>query len=109
MARPKEIVKKDSKIAVRCTALEKKVIEIMADETGLTTSDYIRKCAMNKVVKIRFSSEELEHFRTLQKFHNNFRSIGNLIKGTKGINEETLKEIKQVREEISEQLKRFNS
>lgn len=109
MARPREIVKRDSRIQVRCTALEKKAIEIMAEETGLNTSDFVRKCAMNKTVKIRFTPEELEHFKTFQKYHENFRRIANIIRNTKGVSEQLLQEISETQQLIKEQLKRFES
>lgn len=106
--RPSELVKRDKRIVFRTTSVEKKVIEIMADEAGLSVSDYVRKCAMNKSVKLRFTPEELEHFKKLHAFHRNFTLIGNLIRRDNArITQELLAEIAKTQQEIKKHLKRF--
>lgn len=106
--RPSELVKRDERIVFRTTSVEKQVIEIMADEAGLSVSDYVRKCAMNKSVKLRFTPEELEHFKTLHAFHRNFTLIGNLIRRDNArITQELLAEIAKTQQEIKKHLKRF--
>lgn len=104
MPRPEQIVKRSTEIRFRVTPLEKKVIQITADKTGLTVSDYVRKAAMNKTVRVRFSDEELEAYKTLQEYHKHFSRIANLIKGK---DPHLITEIENTQKLIYEHLKKF--
>lgn len=104
MPRKEQIVKRNSLIPVRVTPLEKKVIQITAQKTGLTVSDFIRSAAMNKTVRIRFSDEELEAYKTLQEYHKHFARISNLMKSR---DPQLNTEIEKTQKLIYEHLKKF--
>ena len=108
MARPKELVTRNKEIKCRVTPLEKKAIELSADEAGLSLSDFVRKCAMNKKVRLRFTPEEMETYAMLHKYHDNFRRISNLIKNNPHVTEELTKEVKEVQALIYDHLKQFS-
>jgi uncharacterized protein (DUF1778 family) len=104
MPRPEQIVKRSTEIRFRVTPLEKKVIQITADKTGLTVSDFIRSAAMNKTVRVRFSDEELEAYKTLQEYHKHFSRISNLMKNR---DPQLNEEIEKTQKLIFEHLKKF--
>lgn len=109
MARPIELVKRDERVVCRTTALEKKAIELMAEEAGLSTSDWVRKTAMNKTVKVRFSPEEVRYFKEMQTFHLYFTKISNLIKqDNREVTQALLKEIKETQMQMQQHLKKFS-
>ena len=59
-------------------------------------------------VRLRFSPGELEIYKDLHKYHNNFSYIGNLIKGHEENKEKKiLQEIETVKSLIRDHLKRF--
>jgi uncharacterized protein (DUF1778 family) len=104
MSRPEIAVKRSSLIPVRVTPLQKKVIQLTAKKTGLSVSDFMRKSAMNKTVRIRFSNEELEAYKTLQEYHKHFARISNLIKSK---DPQLTAEIEKTQQLIFEHLKKF--
>lgn len=109
MARPKQLVNRDEYISFRVTPLEKKVIENIAETAGLQVSDFVRKAAMNKDVRIRFSEEELSIYKDLHAYHENFRRISNLVKSSQNVSPDLKREIKEVRDLINEHLTKFKT
>lgn len=107
MARPEKLVKRSSLIPVRVTPLEKTVIEIIAEKTGLSVSDLMRKSATNITIHRKFTAEEIEAYEDLHTFYHNFGRITNLVKGSKEVTPELLNEIKEVRALIFEHLQKF--
>lgn len=108
MSRPWKAIKRKKQIHLRVTPLEKKWIEHTAKEVGLSVSDFLRKSALNKEIRVRFSQEEIELFKDLNQYHTNFSRIGNVIRKNKAkVNPELITEIKLVKEEIRTILKRF--
>lgn len=71
---------KRNRIEFICTSFEKKLIKIKAKKAGLKTADYCRKAALNKEMKEILNEEQIELYKMLIKYHNNFKSLGNLIK-----------------------------
>jgi hypothetical protein len=67
-------------IKFRCSVYEKKLLVVKAKRSGLTLSEYIRRVASEKDIKERLSEDHLEIYRTLVKFHNNFKYIGNMFR-----------------------------
>lgn len=78
--RPKSSSHRDSRLVFRVYAIEKKVIEIAAGKSGLGVSDYIRRSCLGKTIQARLSQEELDLYRLLVEYRNNFSRISNLIK-----------------------------
>ena len=108
MSRPSKAVLRKHRIHLRVTPLEKKWIERSAKEAGLSVSDFLRKSALNKEVRIRFSEEELALFKMLHQYHTNFTRIGNIIRKNKGqISQHLVDEVSHLKNEIRSLLKRF--
>jgi hypothetical protein len=68
----KEIVK------FRCTIYEKKVLKVKAKKSGLTLSEYCRKVAFEEKIIERLTDEQIDIYKMLVNYHNNFKSIGNM-------------------------------
>jgi len=79
-------------IKFRCSVYEKKLLVVKAKRSGLTLSEYIRRVATEKTIKERLSEDHLEIYKTLVKFHNNFKYIGNMFrKKNPGLSNEVYK------------------
>jgi hypothetical protein len=92
-------------VKFRCTAYEKKLLIAKAKRCGISLSEMVRRSALEQSISERFSEEEIGHYKMLVKYHNNFKSIGNMFKGR---NEGLTKMIYEVAKEIKEHLKKFN-
>jgi len=99
---------RESKIEFRVSALEKKAIELTAQEVGMSVSDYCRKSALGKDVKMRFTDEQLLVYKDLHQYHTNFSRIAQLIRA-KGYTTPLLQEIEEVTKLIRQHLKGFES
>lgn len=71
---------KSELVKFRCTIYEKKLLKIKAKHSGITISDYCRRAVFEKEIKERLSDDHIEIYKTLLKFHNNFKSIGNMFR-----------------------------
>ncbi|WP_289037698.1 mobilization protein MbpA [uncultured Zobellia sp.] len=101
----KEMFKgKSQLVKFRCTSYEKKLLKAKANRCNLTLSEYLRKSAMEQAVAERFADDEIEVYKMLVKYHNNFKSIGNMFRGK---NEGLTKMVYEVAKEIKEHLKKF--
>lgn len=69
---------KNKKIEIRVSLYEKKIIKKQADIARLTISEFCRRAAFNHKTIERFTDEQIELYKSLLKFHNNFKSISNL-------------------------------
>ncbi|MEP6262999.1 MAG: mobilization protein MbpA [Gillisia sp.] len=79
-------------IKFRCSVYEKKLLLVKAKRSGLSLSEYIRRVAAEKDIKERLSEDHLEIYKSLVKFHNNFKSIGNMFrKKNPGLSKEVYK------------------
>jgi len=67
-------------VKFRCSVYEKKLLNIKAKRSGLNLSEYIRRAVFEKEIKERFKEEHIEIYKKLIKYHNNFKSIGNMYK-----------------------------
>jgi hypothetical protein len=106
MARPKQLFTRAEEVRVRVSALEKKALAIMADQAGLSVSDYVRRAAFNQQMNVRFSPEELTLYKQLHNFRNNFAAITNLLKGKQGPTA-LIAEIQTLKEQMEAHLKKF--
>jgi len=95
---------KSQLVKFRCTSYEKKLLITKAKRCGLSLSEFLRRCAMEQTITERFSDEEIEAYKMLVKYHNNFKSIGNMFKGK---NDGLTKMVYAVAKEIKEHLKKF--
>tara|TARA_R110002050_G_scaffold100607_1_gene208352 strand:- start:46333 stop:46851 length:519 start_codon:yes stop_codon:yes gene_type:complete len=67
-------------VKFRCSVYEKKLLKVKAKRSGLTLSEYIRRSLFEKEITERFTDEHIELYKMLIKYHNNFKSIGNMYK-----------------------------
>ena len=92
-------------VKFRCTTYEKKLLLAKAKLCGLSLSEFLRRAAMEQATIERLSDEEIEIYQMLAKYHNNFKSIGNMFrKKSPKLTEMVYETAKQ----IKEHLKRFN-
>ena len=96
-------MKKD-RIEIRVSILEKKIITNMAAHTGLSVGEYIRQCALGRDIKYRLTEDEVEIYKTLSVFKNNFTLISNLYKHK---NHSINSEVRKVTDEIKKHLDKF--
>lgn len=64
----------------RTTSFEKKLIILRAKRAGLSQSEFCKKATLETTIIERLSEEQIELYKMLLTYHNNFKSIGNLIK-----------------------------
>ncbi|TMU55763.1 hypothetical protein FGG15_10165 [Flagellimonas algicola] len=92
-------------VKFRCTKYEKKLLLAKARLCGLSLSEFLRRAAMEQATVERLSDEEIEIYQMLAKYHNNFKSIGNMFrKKSPKLTEMVYETAKQ----IKEHLKRFS-
>ena len=95
---------KQELVKFRCTTYEKKLFMAKANLCRLTLSEFLRRAAMEQTTVERLSEEEIEIYQMLAKYHNNFKSIGNMfLKKSPKLTEMVYETAKQ----IKEHLKRF--
>lgn len=75
-------INKTERIVLRCTKMEKKIIENFATKCGLSISEYCRKQARNgKVLAIpKLDKQEIEYLHLLKSYGASFNRLSNLIK-----------------------------
>ncbi len=67
-------------VKFRCSVYEKKLLYIKAKRSRLSVSEFCRRSIFNLEIKERLSEDHIEVLKTLSKFHNNFKSIGNMFR-----------------------------
>lgn len=96
---------KTKNILLRVSLFDEKLIKIKAKDCGLSTSEYLRRCALNKKLPKALDNDELEVYKDLKKFYNNFNAISNLFK--KGDHQKMLLEIEELKFELKKHLKKI--
>ncbi len=95
-------------ISFRVSNIEKKAITMAAKETGLSTSEFARRAALNMKVTLRFSPEEMEVYKNLHVYHRNFKTISNLVKSDYFRNNDTiLLELEEMIKQLKAHLEKF--
>ncbi|GEM_PF-696362 len=95
---------KNEIIKFRCTIYEKKVLKVKAKKSGLTLSEYCRKVAFEEKIIERLTDEQIDIYKMLVNYHNNFKSIGNMFHKR---NPELTKTVILLANEIRNHLKKF--
>jgi hypothetical protein len=67
-------------IQIRCSIYEKKLLQRRAARAGISLSEYIRAAAFERNIIERISPEQLECYKTLVHYKNNFTRIGNMFR-----------------------------
>ena len=102
--RKKSFKGKSELIKFRCSIYEKKLLKIKAKKSGLTLSEYCRMSTMEQRIVERLSDEHIDLYRTLIKYHNNFKAIGNMFRKR---NPKLTETVYQLANEFKEILKDF--
>ena len=91
------------RIEFRISSLEKEILKKKAEHAGLSISDYCRRSALGQKVSYKLTAEELEAYKMLIQYRNNFVSISNLFKNNQSIGSPVLELVRQ----LDEHLKKF--
>ncbi|WP_418604575.1 mobilization protein MbpA [Hwangdonia sp.] len=91
-------------VKFRCSVYEKKLLKMKAKRSGLTLSEYIRRSLFEKEITERFTDEHIQIYKMLIKYHNNFKSIGNMYKKR---NPKLTETVYDLANEIKAHLKKF--
>ena len=67
-------------VKFRCSVYEKKLLYIKAKRSRLSVSEFCRRSIFNLEIKERLSDDHIQILKTLSKFHNSFKSIGNMFR-----------------------------
>lgn len=73
-------MKRIKKIEFRVTLTEYLLIKKRADKAGCTMSEFLRNTAMEYPLAYKLTSDEIQVYKQLSKFSDNFRRISNLFK-----------------------------
>jgi len=95
---------KSDLVKFRCSVYEKKLLKVKATSCGLTLSEYMRRSLFEKEITERFTEEHICIYKMLIKYHNNFKSIGNMYRKR---NPKLTKEVYDLANEIKTHLKKF--
>ncbi len=91
-------------IQVRCSIYEKKLLQRRAARAGISLSEYIRATAFDKNIVERITPEQLETYKMLVQYKNNFTRIGNMFKKR---DPKLAREVEDLAKEIRANLKNF--
>ncbi|MEN8185954.1 MAG: mobilization protein MbpA [Bacteroidota bacterium] len=67
-------------IKFRCTLYEKKLLKIKAKRAGISLSEFCRRAAFEDRIIERLTEEQIDIYKMLVKYHNNFKLIGNMFR-----------------------------
>jgi hypothetical protein len=97
------MIKKLKKIDFRVSYSEYLTIKNKANKAGCSMSEYIRNLAMGYDLTYKLTAEEIDVYKQLNKYADNFRRIGNLFKlgDTTGVKEVSIETSKIIREHLN--------
>lgn len=101
--RPKKPTNKSSTLSIRLYPTEKIALKLLAQNCGLSLSDYLRKTGLHQRIKSRFTEEELSVYQMLVDYRNHFSRISNLIKEQSDFK----KEVRYIIEKLDYHLKKI--
>ena len=93
---------KNHRIEIRLSEIDKSILQKKSEETRMSLSQYVLSCALKLEIKNRLSADEIECYKTLSKYADNFRRISNLFKlgDTDGFKKECLIASAEIREHL---------
>jgi hypothetical protein len=96
-------MKKIKKIEFRVTLTEHLIIKNRAEKVGCTMSEFLRNTALDYPLTYKLSLDEIEVYKQLNMFSNNFRRISNLFKfgDVTGVKETSVETAKLIREHLN--------
>jgi hypothetical protein len=93
-------------VQFRCTVFEKKLLKVKARKSGLTISEYCRRAAFDDRIIERLTEEQIEAYKMLVKYENNFKRIGNMFRKR---NPKLADEVVQLANDIRQHLFNFKT
>ncbi len=88
-------------VQFRCSVYEKKLLRVKAKKSGLSISEYCRRAAFNDRIIERLSEEQIEIYKMLSKYQNNFKLIGNMFgKRNPKLSDEVVKLADEIRQHL---------
>ena len=91
-------------VQFRCSIFEKKLLKVKAKKSGLSVSEYCRRAAFDDRIIERLSEDQIEAYKLLVQYQNNFKRIGNMFRKR---NPRLAEEVNQLAKEIREHLLSF--
>lgn len=91
-------------VKFRCSVFEKKLLKVKSKQSGLSLSEYLRRCALEKEIVERMDEDHITIYKMLIKYHNNFKWIANMYKKR---NPKLVRTILDLADEIKGHLKKF--
>jgi hypothetical protein len=91
-------------VQFRCSVYEKKLLRVKAKKSGLSISEYCRRAAFNDIIIERLSEKQIEIYKMLSKYQNNFKLIGNMFRKR---NPKLSAEVVKLADEIRQHLLNF--
>ncbi len=67
-------------VQFRCSVYEKKLLKVKARKSGLSISEYCRRAAFDDRIIERMTDEQIETYKMLVLYENNFKRIGNMFR-----------------------------
>ncbi|SFI55181.1 plasmid mobilization protein [Halpernia frigidisoli] len=93
---------KNKEFRFRVSPLEHQIIKNKISKTGLSISEFMRRISLDLELKNKLTKDEIECYKNLSKFADNFRRISNLFKlgdGT-GMKNEALETSRIIRKHL---------
>ncbi|MDM1370284.1 plasmid mobilization protein [Myroides marinus] len=99
-------MKKTKKIEFRVTLTEALIIKNKAEKVGCSVSEYIRNTALDYSLAYKLTPDEIEVYKLLNKYADNFRRISNLFKigDTTGVKQHTIETANLIRTHLQKLL-----
>ncbi|NDV42674.1 MULTISPECIES: mobilization protein MbpA [Flagellimonas] len=91
-------------VQFRCSVYEKKLLKVKAKKSGLSISEYCRRAAFDDRIIERLTEDQIEAYKLLVNYQNNFKRIGNMFRKR---NPRLSEEVTQLAKEIREHLLKF--
>ena len=93
---------KKHRIEIRLSKIDKLILQKKAEKSAMSLSQYVLSCALKLEMKSRLSEDEIECYKSLSKYADNFRRISNLFKlgDTDGFKKECLFASSEIRQHL---------
>ncbi len=93
---------KNKEFRFRVSPLEHQIIKSKITKTGLSISEFMRRLSLNLELKNKLTDDEIECYKNLSKYADNFRRISNLFKlgDVTGMKKETLETSRIIRKHL---------
>ena len=95
---------KSKTVRFRCSTFERNWLRVKAKRSGLSVSEYCRRAAFDDRIIERLSGEQIEIYKMLTDYRNNFILIGNMYKKK---DPKLEGEVRQLAREIRDHIQKF--